>query len=442
MKKAFCLLALAGATLLAGCGGVHDGVTNSTYNNGSGNQPFKPVSHLSFRSIVTNYYVGSLDFVDALQNRVTSAQIPVGQQPTYLQASLDGTLIFINNTGAESISSFNSWDEAVKGTVSLGGWTESFVTSADNKFGFAAVYNYNNGLAPLIPGAIVRFNPVDGSLDQALPLPYVRYLAADVTTKHLLAFTDVPEVNAAVSPTAAFQAHWVDLTTTDVNGLPPISTLPLPPGTLSRPVTAFFSSDGTKAYILNCGVECGGPSTTIGNTVYSAWITVVNVQNPAAATVIARWGVPGATTGVIDRYQNKLWIAGSSKIVTDSAGNSVFDGNFTLVDLTNGPVHSVQTGNGNQRIIRSVNGNYWIGAQNCGAQSCITIVDPGATTATVLPQMNGNVTGITYNVISGDVYAIEGQGLKMYDQKGNPVTSEYGLHPRTALRCDVHQVES
>jgi len=101
LKKAFCLLALAGAILLAGCGGVHDGVTNSTFNNGSGNQPFKPVSHLSFRSIVTNYYVGSLDFVDALQNRVTTAQLPVGQQPTYLQPSLDGTLIFINNTREE-----------------------------------------------------------------------------------------------------------------------------------------------------------------------------------------------------------------------------------------------------------------------------------------------------------------------------------------------------
>jgi len=49
-------LALSGAMLLAGCGGNGDTTGQTTYNNGSGNQPFKPKTHLSHRALVTNYY--------------------------------------------------------------------------------------------------------------------------------------------------------------------------------------------------------------------------------------------------------------------------------------------------------------------------------------------------------------------------------------------------
>ena len=432
------LLALVGAVFSAGCGGCSGDTTcQSDFNNGTGDQPFKPTTHLSYRSIVTNYYAGALNVVDAYKDRLTTYSFTVGTQPTYMQSSPDGTLTLVNNTGSGTISSFDNRQEAVKATIILQGYTESFVTSQSNKFGFAAVYNYsngiptnNNGTIENAPGAIARFNPTDGSLLPFVPLTYVRYLAMDVAEKHLLAFTDMPEPNTAVDPNVndtAYQAHWVDLTVNTAENLPALSILPLPFGTLSRPVAAFFSTDGNTAYILNCGVECGGSSNTINGTMYPAWITVVNVSNPAAATVTAQWGVQGAQVGYMDLTGNKLYVAGSATKLTDSGGNTVGDGHFTIVDLTAGPTASITIGNGSKRIIRNINGVFWIGAQNCGVQSCITMVDPKTTQTTIAPLSlpKGDATGITLNLNSGEVYTIEGQELQIYDQKANPIISEY-----------------
>jgi hypothetical protein len=432
LKQARLIFALMGALLLAGCGGTSDHTSQSTFNNGSGNQPYKPTTHLSYRSLVTNYYAGYMIAVDTYLNKVTNFTFSVGTQPTTMQSSTDGTLTFINNTGSGTISSFNNNLEAVKGTVSLGGSTESFVTNNTNKIGFAAVPDYNNGNAPLLPGAIARFNPTDGSTTPFIPFPYVRYLSMDIQGKHLLAFTDQPEVNSAVSATAAYQAHWVDLTATDAQGLPLVTFLPLPVDTigtaptLSRPVAGFFSADGTKVYILNCGLECGGSSTIIGGTTFPAWITEVDVTTPGSATVLHQWGVPGAQAGYYDLATQSIYVAGSSGPVVDSAGNTVHDGHFTVVNLTNGPVYSLRIGNGSRRVIRKINESYWIGANNCGAQSCVTIVNPSATgTATVLPSAKGDATGMTLNTNSNQVYTIEGQELQIYDINGNPITSEY-----------------
>ncbi len=193
MKQATMIFALLGAIVLAGCGNG-DTTSQSTFNNGSGDQPFKPTTHLSHRSLVTNYYAGQLQVMDATQDRLTTFTFATGALPTYMQSSPDGTLTLVNNTGANSISSFNNNLEAVKATINLGGSTQSFVTSVSNKVGFAAVPNYSNG--PILPGqfrlpfgAIARFNPTDGSLNTAVPLPNVQYIAMDTAEKHLLAFS-------------------------------------------------------------------------------------------------------------------------------------------------------------------------------------------------------------------------------------------------------------
>jgi len=434
LKKAFCILALLGATFLAGCGGGSKDITSqSDFNNGSGDQPFKPTTHLNYRSLVTNYYAGVLQVMDAYQNRLTPYTFTAGTEPTYMQLSPDGTLTLVNNTGSGTLTSFNNQTEASK-TINLGGYTESFVTSQDNKFAFAAVYSYSNGIptnsgGTLVnaPGAIARFNPYDGSELPFVPMQYVRYLGMDPAEKHLLAFTDVLEVNSSISSTAAYQAHWVDLTQNDpTTNLPVITMLPLSPGTLSRPVAVFFSSDGTKAYILNCGLECGGSTNTINGTSYPAWITELDVSNaPSAAPVLNQWGVQGAQVGYVNQSANKLYVAGSSATITDSGGNTVQNGNFVIVDLTNGPGQNIVIGNGQKRIIRNINGMLWVGAQNCGIQSCITMVNPTSGAASVLPNAKGDATGMTFNTVTGEVYTIEGQELQIYDQSANPVTSEY-----------------
>ena len=147
--------------------------------------------------------------MDATQDRLTTFTFATGTLPTYMQSSPDGTLTLVNNTGANSISSFNNNLEAVKATINLGGSTQSFVTSIDNKFGFAAVPNYSNGNPPNASGAIARFNPTDGSLNTAVPFPMCT-----------ISPWTPPRSTCLPLPMCDSNARWVDLTTLDANGLP------------------------------------------------------------------------------------------------------------------------------------------------------------------------------------------------------------------------------
>jgi hypothetical protein len=453
LKQATLILALLGTIVLAACGNS-DTTSQSNYNNGTGDQPFKPVTHLAHRSVVSNYYAGDLQVMDAYQNRLTAFTFATGAQPTYLQSSPDGLYTFVNDTGSSSISTLDNKQEKVRATIALGGPTQSFVTSTDDQFAFAAVPSYNNGNTPILPGAINRFNPYDGSLNTAIPFPYATYLAMDPAEKHLLVFT--------VGDTAASggddNVYYLDLTTNDPStGYPAISVLTLPAGALSRPVAAFFSADSSTAYILNCGAECGGfnadgspatASVTEINAISSSCVplncpaTPVIVGfpsiHPASATVVKQWMVSGARRGLIDLTANNLYVVGSTMASTaidcpfaqlpacasGTGGNNVQDGYFTTINLAAGTASApIRIGNGAKLLIRSIGKNFWVSSVNCGIQSCITIVNPAATAnpATVLANPYGNGTGVSLQTNSGEVYTIEGGQLYMYTQSGTQI---------------------
>jgi len=444
---------------MAGCGGNGDTTSQTTYNNGSGDQPYKPKTHLSHRAIVSNYYAGALDVIDTTQDRLTTYTFAVGSEPTYLQPSPDATLTLVNNTGSNTISSFNNLQEKVGATIDLGGWTQSFVSSMSNEFAFAAVPNISNGNPPNLPGGIVRFNPMDGSLNTGIQFPYVTYLAIDTAEQHLLAFTQGAPVETVNGTTVSEDdiANWVDLTTNDpATGVPPYYTLSLSVS-LSRPEAAFFStatvngSTHTVAYILSCGLECGGSSSASVTEIDTTTITPLTpgtTGSVATATVLNQWTVSGARIGLIDTTTNTLYVAGSTAsstaidcpfadlgtpacATTANGGNNVQNGFFTMINLAAPPpsgtaVPAIPIGNGVKRWIRNVNGVYWVASLNCGVQSCVTLVTPTATSATaaVLASANGDATGITEVVNSGEVYTIEGGQLYIYDQNGTQVIQQ------------------
>jgi DNA-binding beta-propeller fold protein YncE len=421
-------LALSGAILLAGCGNG-DTTSQTTFNNGSGDQPFKPTTHLSHRAVVTNYYASNMAVVDTTLVKLTTFTFPTGNQPTYMQPSPDGTLTLVNNTGSNTISSLNNNLEAVKATVSLSGYTESFVTSVSNKVGFAAVPNYSNG-SFRVPGAIVRFNPTDGTLNTQIQFPNVLYLGMDPAEKHLMAFTQ-----------SDYLPYWVDLSVLDPNTqVPPYYQINLTDGSgnpvlLSRPVAVYFSSDNSKAYVLSCGIECGGtqPASVTAIDTTTIQPATSTTGSTITATALHTWTVNGAQGALFDSANNKLYLAGSTgATITDTGGNKVYDGWFTALDVTNtSPTYTpptIQIGNGTNRIIRLIKGTYWVGARNCGVQSCISMVNSTATSKTMLPIANGDATGMALAANNGYVYTVEGGMLFIYDNNLNVFISQYNTN--------------
>jgi DNA-binding beta-propeller fold protein YncE len=426
-------LALSGAILLAGCGNG-DTTSPTTFNNGSGDQPFKPTTHLEHRALVTNYYASNMAVADTTLIKLTTFTFPTGNQPTYMQPSPDGTLTLVNNTGSNTISSLNNNLEAVKATVSLSGYTESFVTSQSNKVGFAAVPNYSNG-SFRIPGAIVRFNPTDGTLNTQIQFPNVLYLGMDPAEKHLMAFTQ-----------SDYLPYWVDLSVLDPNTqVPPYYQINLTDGSgtpvlLSRPVAVYFSSDNSKAYVLSCGIECGGTqpaSVTVidTTTIKPASSTTGSIVN---ATALHTWTVKGAQNALFDSANNKLYLAGSTGATTGSGSSKVYDGWLTALDLTQTASSyvppTIAIGNGTGRIVRKINSAIWVGARNCGPQSCLSMVPISTFSAAIAANAtgalstfpaNGDATGITFVANDGFIYTIEGGELFIYDNNLNVFISQY-----------------
>jgi hypothetical protein len=264
------------------------------------------------------------------------------------------------------------------------------------------------------------------------------------------------------------------------------------------------------AYILSCGYECGGSSSASVTEIDTTTIAPPSsstTNSVVTATVLNQWTVNGARIGLIDTTANNLYVAGSNATVTDSGGNNVQNGFFTVINLTTPPTSntalpSIPIGNGVKRWIRNINGVFWVASLNCGVQSCVTLVNPSvektaniasyqitsdvvtiaanntftageqvlinglssgtylngvvltvlstgltpgqfeasftfavdvaettdsgtATLIPVLPTANGDATGISLSVNSGEVYTIEGGQLYIYEQNGTPHPSQY-----------------
>jgi len=152
--------------------------------------------------------------------------------------SPDGKTTLVLNQAAGDITPItNSTEFIVSGVtapIAIGGFTESVALASDNKTGYAAVRNFNNGTGVAI-GAVQKFDYSTGAVSATIPVPAARWIALNHAGTKLLVMSDTSD-----------SVMLVDLTATT-----PAPTMLAP--TFSRPVAAFFSSDDSKAYVVNCG---------------------------------------------------------------------------------------------------------------------------------------------------------------------------------------------
>jgi len=365
----------------------------------SSNSNTKPLTNIKHRLFVSNAQQGIVQIVDVDKDELAGFEkgttrtfnIVTGGSPEFMDSTSDNKNIAVYDNTSFSISVITSDTENVTARVFLSGASDSIRITSDAKFVYAAIRNQNVGTGKQ-PGAVQVMDVTNQNIPANYPVPDARWIALSHDNKTLLVFPDDPSNTPYI----------IDLTASSPSAAPILPDPNLPTNPFDRPIAAYFSSDDTKAYILNCGPECGGAQASV---------TELTLATFAQRTV----PVPAATVGVLDG--TNLYVAGQA---TSGGMASVVDTGSMTVKST------AAIGNGFHNVMRSQSGKVWIGASNCGGGGCLSVLDPTSGNAVVDnpatgSASKGNVTGMDFESSNNLMYVCEGGELSPYDTSANPV---------------------
>jgi hypothetical protein len=171
-----------------------------------------------------------------------------------------------------------------------------------------------------------------------------------------------------------------------------------------NPVGAYFSADGTTAFVLNCGQECGGAASSV-TYLQPGVLEFNNIPTavPDASAYLNQVMVPGGVTDALSDGTT-LYISGQQL-----QPDGLFAGNLTTIALATNTVtgqYSISDGN-HSKMLFGDNNTLWIGSQSCATgeraaranrgiadqtanYNCLTRFDRGALTASIVPAVNQN----------------------------------------------------
>jgi hypothetical protein len=326
------------------------------------------------------------------------------------------TLVFSGYLGAGSDNQFSvisNAKEAAAGTLALPGFTDSFVVTPDSNTAYVAVPTATVvGQSPGVVKVISLASPVfTGQVD----IPSVRYLSISNSGSRVLGFSDV--LTSLASPCDQTPSYVFVINPSDV-GVKPCPATPVYPNAIypfDHPVTAFFSSDDSTAYVVNCGAECGG--------------SIASVQpidmSTTTATAGTAYPVPAATVGLMNG--STLYLAGTPVPAVPCTGQTTQAascGLLTIFDLTSMTITNTSpipiTDGTHSRIALAANGRLYLGAHNCTeltgseVRGCLSIYNL-QTGAVVVPPAGGDVTGIQPIAKRTVVYVVQNGELGIYD---------------------------
>jgi DNA-binding beta-propeller fold protein YncE len=368
------VLLLAALTLLFSCSG----------NNGTYGGSTSTVSKFKKRLFALNYeapsYLGlstAMYIVNADNDLVFQAPLTIGSTDGYnlMTETPDKKMTLVFSSIRNELFLIDNATEAQVASLSTGGASESVVVLSDNKTALAAVRNVPVTNQP--NGAVQLLDLTTPALTASISVPEVRRLAINHAGTKVLAFADDTNSLYVIDATAK--------TATAVPGF-------------DRPVNAVFSTDDAKAYILNCGAECGGTTASV---------TVLNTSDNSLGSTVP---VNGATVALLDG--SKLYVAGSPNQVgqLDVIDTGSMTRTSSGVAITNGY---------HDRMALADGGKLYIGAHDCtidNGKGCLSIFDTSGSTA-VIPATSspGNVTGLQPLVGRNLVYLSIGGEIVIFD---------------------------
>ena len=133
-----------------------------------------------------------------------------------------------------------------------------------------------------------------------LNLPNVYRVSINPSGSAALVFVQDSNLVYSIYKLQANQHTPANAVDCEPQNLPVYCILPVP-GTFDRPTKAVFSPDGTTAYILNCGPECGGVQASVSFLPVAGIIIQSGAPVPPGAptNVTATIPVPGGATDAI-----------------------------------------------------------------------------------------------------------------------------------------------
>jgi hypothetical protein len=192
-----------------------------------------------------------------------------------------------------------------------------------------------------------------------------------------------------------------------------------------RPQKAIFSADGSAAYILNCGPECGGVTAGVTTVPLTAASLNNNATGAVGLNLIATTtlAVPGGASNALQNGST-LYLAGQQL-----QPDGLLAGVLSIVDLPSQTVtasYGISDGN-HGRIILADDNTLWIGSTGCllgeryknsqpsGAPfGCLTMFNT-ATNKVFIDTYKGDLTGEAAVLGLHKLYVAEGGQIHIYN---------------------------
>jgi hypothetical protein len=335
-----------------------------------------------------------------------------GADPLTIQNMPEEQAGAVYGAGDGTYALLNYAQEKQTTTVTLPGASSSVFISRDQRYVFAA-----NQTAHTL-------TVQDRSLgtSYSLNLPNVYRVSINPSGSAALAFVQDSNSVYSIYKLQANQKTPANAVDCEPQNLPVYCVLPVP-GAFDRPTKAVFSPDGTTAYILNCGPECGGVQASVSFLPVAGIVIQSGAPVPPGAptNVTATIPIPGGVTDAIANA-NLLYLAGQQL-----QPDGYFAGFLSILDTNakavTGP-YSIADGT-HLRMLFGDDNTLWIGSLLCtqgeryhlGATTnlgCLTMFNTSSNTVTMIDSYKGDATGAAAVISLHKVYTAEGGQVYIY----------------------------
>jgi hypothetical protein len=462
--------ALVVAIVLAGCG-------TTTYFAGR----VLPPSGLTYRVLVavqnpSSANRGALVFVDAFYDirHSYNDKIPgfgisgfSGALPATIQNMPEEQVGGVYSSGDGSFTLVNYAKENASGAqTGLNGASSSIFSTRNNSFTFAAnqithvltVLDRTNGgsYALSLPGVYrVSVNPGGSAAFAFVQNSNYAYYTRKLTASETLAYSGGSSTwpRAAVDCEPQNAPGWCLLQAQSPDATDSTGTAYGVPLIFDRPVKALFSPDGSTAYVLNCGQECGGSASSVSLMPVSPTIFLSGQHSGSLPTNLSlhancataanasscTLAIPGGATNALIS-SSTMYVAGQQL-----QPDGLFTGNLTVVNLAETASSTATAGNpisisdgapgAPSRMLLADDNTLWIGTTKCTngerfatgqPYGCLTMFNTSTNSVTTLEPFLGDLTGIAAVTGLHKVYVAQGGQVYIYHTvDGASINNQY-----------------